>query len=182
MPARLFNQQAQLFNRVYHLMARNGLEAEQAHDPVADAVHDRDCRARDFGEDQERRGDKQRDFIGALQGKRFGRQFADNDVQKRDGGESDDRGERMAGRIHPLPRQQAQQRLEQIRDRRLTDPAERQTGEGDSELGGGDGAVEMRNGFFHGHRPGAIFLDHFFDLRSPHGDQRKLRRHKKAVQ
>ena len=77
---------------------------------------------------------------------------------------------------------QRERRLEQPRQKLLTDPAERETGEGDPELGGGKVRVEMRADMLRKNRAKVPLVHQGIKLTAAHFDDGKFRRHKKGVQ
>jgi hypothetical protein len=101
-------------------------------------------------------------------------QLAHHDVQKRDHGEGDDE----SNRVDPDPGAHAderQTRLDETGDRGLAHEAQTDARQGDPELGGRDGVVEMLDGPFCGRRPPSPLLDPQLYLGPSNGDERKLR-------
>ena len=70
---------------------------------------------------------------------------------------------------------------DQARERRLTDPAQRQGREGDAELGGGDVAAEIGDGPPRHAGGAASRLGHLIEPGPARADQRELRRHEEGV-
>ena len=85
----------------------------------------------------ERRADR------LLDGDRLRRQLAEDDVQDGDDHEGDRRGDRVRDRLGAARRSASKQRLDEVRERRLADPAEGQGGQRDAELRRGEIGVEM---------------------------------------
>ena len=72
------------------------------------------------------------------------------------------------------------QRLDQVAEGRLADPAQAQAGDGDAELGGRDVAIQVIGRFAHHARGGIALLDQGFDPRAAHADQADAAATKKA--
>jgi hypothetical protein len=98
-----------------------------------------------------------------------------------DDDEGDRRGDAVRGDLGQGRRKPGESALDETRQRRLADPAEAEGGQGDTELGGGDVAVERlyraaREPSFAIPRPGQLV-----EPGAPRPDQGKLGRHEEGV-
>ena len=178
----LFDQHAQLLDRVDLLVGARRRQPQQADDQVAAPADRPDERAEDAREGEQRPGHEQRHVLGPVERVHLGHLLAQHHVQvgEQQVGERDRHG--VGGHQPPGMRQAAEQRLEQVRQRGLAHPAQRQAREGDPHLGGGDGVVQALDRLLHRLRPEAATLDQLLDPRPAHRDQRELRRHEEGVE
>ena len=151
------------------------VDAEQGGDGPAALVEQPDRGAEDGAEEPQRAGDQQGDALRVLQRDALRRQLARDDVQRGDQDEGDDHG-------HGVRADRAEGGIEQSGQRGLADPAEREAGEGDSELAGGDVAVEVADAVVDVARAGRPLGEELLDARAPHGDERELGRDEEAVE
>ena len=151
------------------------VDAEQGGDGPAALVEQPDRRAEDGAEEPQRADDQQGDALGVLQRDALRRQLARDDVQRGDHDEGDDHG----GGVRA---DRAEGGVEQAGERGLADPAEREAGEGDPELAGGDVAVEVADAVVDVARAGRPLGEELLDARAPHGDERELGRDEEAVE
>ncbi len=82
-------------------------------------------------------------LLAALQGEAFGRELAQHDVQGRDDDERERDGDGKGADAGKGAGDAGQRRFDQMGDRRLADPAQRQRRDGDAELGGREVGVEI---------------------------------------
>ncbi len=101
-------------------------------------------------------------------------------MQDGDDGERDGQAHRVEHRRRRAE-DADQQRLEEVRERRLADPAQRQARQRDAELGGRQVGVEVRDHVLRD-LGAAVALAPDLDLRRPHLDQRELGGDEEAVQ
>ena len=92
----------------------------------------------------------------------------------------------VASRVRRDPgaclRKERKERLDQAGDRRLADPAQRQAGQGDAQLRGGDRVVQMFDRAQDRGSAGAAVVDHLVNAGAAHRHQGKLGRHEECVQ
>ena len=106
---------------------------------------------------------------------RLGREFAEDDVQRGDDDEGDTHSQRMDRDDGGHVGKAGEQRFDQAGDRRLTDPAEREAGHGDPDLGGGNVAIGIRDGLAHTGRAPVSLGDQLIDPGLSDGDEGELR-------
>ena len=119
------------------------LEAEQPQRETPRAVDDHDQRPGDAGENAQGPGRPQGHAIRSLNGQRFGEQFAEDDVQKRDDQQRQHGGHGVRGQEIPRRRQVVEEALPGPERARSPTPCQGETGQRDAELGGRDGAAEF---------------------------------------
>ena len=158
--------------------------AKEAQDQRGGVVHQPHRRTRDADEDVHGAGDGERDALGSLQRERLGNQLAEQHLEVSDERERDDDrdGVRVDVRVARRLRQPAgREAQDDLGDRRLADPAERESGQRDAELHGGkelvDGVLELQ----HCARAGTAQRDQLLDARLPHADESELRGDEKTV-
>ena len=158
------------------------IEAQQAQQEIAGAVQDPDERAKEMFDPQRGPRHQQRRALGPLQRDRLGHQFADDDVHAGDQhkGQNAGRGD-VRGHARDLAGQPGKQRLDQMRQRRLADPAQAQAGQRDAQLRRRDKAIGIFNGPLHGFGARIAARHSFGNARLAHADQAELRGHKEAV-
>jgi hypothetical protein len=88
----------------------------------------------------------------------------------------------MCGRFRDCARQEPQGWLNQMGERRLTNPAQRQTCHSDPQLRRGNECVELIQGPLNGDGTRIAFRHQLIDSRSAHTDQGKFSRHEKTIQ
>ena len=134
------DQQPQLLRRGL-LGDRVRVDAEEhADDPVGRPVGGEDQRVQGGAEELQRPGDFQQHGLGAGDRQHLRRLLAEDHVQEGDEGEGDrDRDRNRRG----VSEEVAEQRLEQLRQRRLAEEADAQRGERDPDLTGGDVLVDV---------------------------------------
>ena len=115
-----------------------------------------------------------------VESNRLGRELAHDDVEERDRREGD-RDRDPVHRDRAAEPGRGQHRLDQVGDRGLTDPAEPEARERDSELRRRDRVVEPAQGHGGGAGAAAPLGDPHLDLRATHGDERELGRHEVGV-
>ena len=99
------------------------------------------------------------------------------DEQKGDHG-----GGGVSGDGRPETFQKVKVRLHQPRQGRLAYPAQADAGQGDTQLGGGDGAIQALQRVLQLLGPFPAKAHHFLDLGLPHRDQGELAGHEDAVE
>ena len=133
-------------------------EAGPAEETVGDAIEQPDERKKDVVENEEWGGDPEGDGLGALDGEGLGGEFAENNVEKGDDGKRDREGDRRdGGGIAEAPARE--EWLDAVGDVGFADPAQTEAGEGDAELGGREGGVEVLGGLkgeFYAPAPGLL--------------------------
>lgn len=125
------------------LVVRAGLAlAGNAQDGVGAGIEQVDGRVHQPVEQVQRYRRPQRQQLGFADRPGFGRQLADHDVQV---GNDKERGEERhaADHFRGVHAYGAQQRLQQVGERRLTDPAQAQGGQGDAQLAGRQVGVQL---------------------------------------
>jgi hypothetical protein len=156
------------------------LDAERAHDGVAGAVQHADERGEGPAEQLERPGRDQRGRLGLLDRDRLRGQLAEHHVQHRDDDEGDDdRRQRRRRRAKP---DRLEDRLQELRERRLAEPAQAQAGERDAELAGGEVPVDVLDLPAREHGVAAPLLGELLEPRRPRAGQGELGGDEEAVQ
>ncbi len=107
-------------------------------------------------------------------------EFPHDDVEKCDHREPEGHGDRGDERLRS-DAEERKERVDELRDIRLAEPAEREARHGDAELRRGKVGVEARGDV--AHQLGALvpLLDERIELRAADFDERKFRRHEKRV-
>jgi hypothetical protein len=122
----LADEKLQLAGGMQGFLAGPGAKAEQAEHQIAEAVQYGDRWSQQPQKEAERTHDPQRRCLAALQGKALGGKLAQHDVQGRD----DDERDRDRNSVGADPGKRSddtgQRRLDQVGDRRLADPPQRQ--------------------------------------------------------
>jgi hypothetical protein len=128
---------------MHRLFPRTGTQAEESQYKVAEAIEGYDCWPEQEQKQAETSNDPKRRSLAALQRQALPRELAEDDMQSRDDDERDRDGERVrAGGGEPF-RQATQRRFDQVGKRWLSDPAKRQRGDRDAELGRREVGVEL---------------------------------------
>ncbi len=154
--------QFQFFTAVMVLVMRAGFAlAGDPQNGVGAGVEQVNGRVHRPVEQVQRHGGPQRQQLGFADSPGFRGQFADDDVQVRD--DEERREERHAfDHFGGFYANGAQHRFEDVRERRLTDPAEAEGGEGDTQLAGRQVSIELTvNGAQDVSAPAVFFSDGF---------------------
>jgi hypothetical protein len=117
----------------------------------------------------------------ALQCEALGGKFAQNDVQGGDDREGTDNRDGVGARHRPIAGQAGEQRFEQLRQRGLADPAERERRDGDAELRRRQVGVEMIERALQGGGVHAAPRDQLGDAAATNGDEGELGGDEEAV-
>ena len=176
----LDHQQQELLGGMDREVLAGGPHTEQAHQPVAGTVHEHQYRTEDAPEDQQGPCAPQRNLPRPVEGQRLGRELTDDDVEEGDDGEGNHHG----GRVHGDRRTQSdagEDRGDQPGDAGFAHEAETDAGQGDPELSGCDGVIQVLDGDGRGPGATAPFIDPELDLGAPDGHQGELRRHEVRV-
>jgi hypothetical protein len=102
-------------------------------------------------------------------------------VQEGDDGEGNAGRDGVAGGADPPFRKLLQQRLQEVRNGRLAQPAQPQAGNGNAQLGGGDEAIGVVQGALGGGGARLALAGQLLDAGAAHTHQCKLGRHEEAV-
>ena len=157
----------------------DGLDPEQLEQQVGRRVEDPDEGEKGFVEEDQRNGDGERGGPGHADRQRLGGEFPEDDVEGTDRDKPHGQGDEM--RLFGREPEPDDDRFEHAGDDGLADPAQAETGEGDSQLTGREIGIkpgEDRFGHFRG--PGA-FTGQLFNLTESHLDEGELGGHEKAV-
>jgi hypothetical protein len=171
------DHQHQLLRRLDALMATRRLDAEEAHDTVADAVEQTDDRAEGEVEDVDGTGHPQRGRFRPLQCQTLRRQLTEDDVQDRDDGEGEGEADgvrqrrALGGR---QPGEALQRRFDQVGEGRFANPAQGEAGDGDAKLGRGDVGIEVIEAAQDGGGPSVALRRQMLDAGAADGDQGEL--------
>ena len=153
--------------------------AQRPQHPAGRPAHDEEQRAGQGKEDIHGRRHRQRHLLGALQGQRFGDQFAQDDVQAGDQDEGDEdcnpvSVNRGVGKV--LNRTQ-----HHLGQQRLTHPAQGQADDGDSQLDAVDHFVQIAVQLLHDAGADAPGRDQLLNTGITHADQGELRGSEESV-
>ena len=175
------HEEFQLLGRVQRVLRGARLEADCAQNEIAEAVEGEDRRTEEEEKDRQRAHDPEGRGFALLERETLGRELPDHDVQRRDDDEGKGDGDGVRTENSRRSRQEDEQRLDQMRERRLADPPEREGGDGDAELRRRQIGVEavdraLQRGGVH-----APQGDEFGDAAAADGDQRELGGDKESI-
>jgi hypothetical protein len=169
------------------LAGNAALEAERAEHDAGRALDDEAHRQEDDEDEAERTREEERDLLGAVERDELGDLFAEEHVEVRDHREGDARADGVRATAEDLAGRGEPRVLDDPGKGGLADPAEGEGAERDSDLRGGEVAIDFARDFQGGGGPGDALLLEAFELRGadPHhrefggdeeaveGDQRK---------
>ncbi len=177
------SDQLELFRRVDGALAVQRSVEETQHMRGGD-VHQANGGAADADDDVHGAGNGEGDALGALQGERLRHKLTEQKFKVSDRGEGDDdrrgvRVEESVGREHGEP---VSGEIEQhLGDGGLTQPAQGERGEGDTELDGGQELVDVLFQVQRTARAWPAEGDQLLHARLAHADEGELRGHEEAV-
>ena len=155
-------------------MSAGRLDADKAQQRIPDAVEQPNDRLKQHDRQPERSCDPEGDAFRFLKGERFWYEFAKNHVEEGDQLKGDGDGCPMHCCGTSAESQPAERRFDERNKRRMADPAEGKTGDGDADLRAGDIAVEIANRVFNRLRARDAGGLHFVDPRFTDADEREF--------
>ncbi len=162
-----------------HLVLVGRIVAGQAHHRIGDTVEQHHDGIGDLVERHQRAGREQRVAFGGENGERLGNKLAHHHVQRRHDEVPDGDGDHFEQRLGQA--QQNEQRADDGRERRLTQPAERERGERDAQLTRGKVLVDVLGDDHGALRAGLPLLHRQLKLRFAHAHERELGDDEKRV-
>src|SRR2546423_1427941 len=178
----LVENEAQLFLAVRQLGPGHRFDPQQfLEKEIRRFVQDPDGRFEQDVETAERPGERERNRKRIADRDIFRRQFAEDNVEKSNPEECQRDRDRRDKRVRMDVRQD-EGRLEQVGEKLLANPAQRETREGDAELGRGKVGIEMVADVLGKNGPQISFILESIQLAAPDLHDRKFRRHKKGVE
>lgn len=178
----LADQDLQLFCRVNEGMRLRGANPHGANEELGGAVEQNNGPAKDPEEPTKRSSDEKGHALGALDAQALGHQLAEHDMkegQQKKGG--DHRG--GVGNNHGFgARNPLQAAEEKLREGTLSDDAEGQAGDGDSDLNAGEDAVKIAQKFLDNRGASIALLDELLDAGNPNSNQSKLGSNEEGVE
>ena len=174
------HQNADFFFVMSFFRLAGSLYAHAAQRPVGDMVQRPDGRVHELVKQNQRARYEQHHGFGLLNRQGFRHQLAQYDVQGRNQGKADDKGQRVLQLYGHL--EKMKHRRQHLGHGRLADPAQPQGGQGNAQLRHRQVGVQMLR-----HRAGVYgalipFLKQRIDSRRAHLDDGKLRRYEETVQ
>ena len=178
--SRLAEDQADFLLGMDQLRLADGLESAAAQQPKSGVVEQPDGGIEEFVEPLQRLRDPEGSRQRLLDGQGFRREFAHDDVQEGDDGETDREGEPVGlGGVNAEVFERGRQ---QGGEDRLAHPAQAQAGEGNAELGRAEGRVEIANNAARNRGAPVTFGDEGFELGVADFDEGELSRNEEAVE
>jgi hypothetical protein len=166
---------------VERFRSRAWAQAAEPQHKITEAVECGDRRPEQEQEEPEGPHDPQSRAFAALKREALRRKLAENDMEGGDDDEGDRDGDRMRAGGGERFREAAQQRLDQVRQGGLSDPAERQRRDRDAKLGRCKVGVEIVDGALKGGGVGPACADKLCYTAATDSNEGKFSRDEEAV-
>ncbi len=168
---RLLNLDLQLFGRVNGSVNRRLRHAEATHNHAGNPVQQIDRPAKRLEKPRKRPRDQQGDPFGASEAHSFGDKFANHDVKGAQHRERQTKRNGMGNECRSSRNRTRKKRLKHRRKCALAQSAERKARKCNSELNGGNDAVQIGEQRLDHTRPRVALLDKLPHARQPHRHQ-----------